>query len=105
MFVEQGIKPENKFWKYIVGSLILILASFIGQLPLMIGIIYETLFNGKAYPTNNTALMRFLIQCNVVFDVAFICIYNARIIMVVRNLHSQTMLSVTTSRKIWIGVE
>jgi hypothetical protein len=33
MFVEQGIKPENKFWKYIVGSLILILASFIGQLP------------------------------------------------------------------------
>jgi hypothetical protein len=65
MFVEQGIKPENKFWKYIVGSLILILASFIGQLS-MIGIIYET-FNGKAYPTNNTALMRFLIQCNVVF--------------------------------------
>jgi hypothetical protein len=62
MFVEQGIKPENKFWKYIVGSLILILASFIGQLPLMIGIIYETLFNGKAYPTNNTALMRFLIS-------------------------------------------
>jgi hypothetical protein len=37
MFVEQGIKPENKF--YIVGSLILILASFIGQLPLMIGIL------------------------------------------------------------------
>ena len=100
MFVEQGIKPENKFWKYIVGSLILILASFIGQLPLMIGIIYETLFNGKAYPTNNTALMRFFDSNVMLFLMllSFVFIILG-IIMVVRNLHSQTMLSVTTSRK------
>ena len=100
MFVEQGIKPENKFWKYIVGSLILILASFIGQLPLMIGIIYETLFNGKAYPTNNIALMRFFDSNVMLFLMllSFVFIILG-IIMVVRNLHSQTMLSVTTSRK------
>ncbi|MFV8352634.1 CPBP family intramembrane glutamic endopeptidase [Flavobacterium sp. XS2P14] len=100
MFVEQGIKPENKFWKYIVGSLILILASFIGQLPLMIGIIYETLFNGKAYPANNTALMRFFDSNVMLFLMllSFVFIILG-IIMVVRNLHSQTMLSVTTSRK------
>lgn len=100
MFVEQGIKPENKFWKYIVGSLILILASFIGQLPLMIGIIYETLFNGKAYPTNNTALMRFFDSNVMLFLMLLSFVFiMLGIIMVVRNLHSQTMLSVTTSRK------
>ncbi|MFV8355939.1 lysostaphin resistance A-like protein [Flavobacterium sp. XS1P32] len=100
MFVEQGIKPENKFWKYIVGSLILILASFIGQLPLMIGIIYETLFNGKAYPTNNTALMHFFDSNVMLFLMLLSFVFiMLGIIMVVRNLHSQTMLSVTTSRK------
>ena len=100
MFVEQGIKPENKFWKYIVGSLILILASFIGQLPLMIGIIYETLFNGKAYPTSNTALMRFFDSNVMLFLMLLSFVFiMLGIIMVVRNLHSQTMLSVTTSRK------
>ena len=100
MFVEQGIKPENKFWKYIVGSLILILASFIGQLPLMIGIIYETLFNGKAYPTNNIALMRFFDSNVMLFLMLLSFVFiMLGIIMVVRNLHSQTMLSVTTSRK------
>ncbi|MFV8333522.1 CPBP family intramembrane glutamic endopeptidase [Flavobacterium sp. GSP14] len=100
MFVEQGIKPENKFWKYIVGSLILILASFIGQLPLMIGIIYETLFNGKAYPTNNTALMRFFDSNVMLFLMLLSFVFiMLGIIMVVRNLHNQTMLSVTTSRK------
>ena len=100
MFVEQGIKPENKFWKYIVGSLILILASFIGQLPLMIGIIYETLFNGEAYPTNNIALMRFFDSNVMLFLMLLSFVFiMLGIIMVVRNLHSQTMLSVTTSRK------
>lgn len=100
MFVEQGIKPENKFWKYIVGSLILILASFIGQLPLMIGIFYETLFNGKAYPTSNTALMRFFDSNVMLFLMLLSFVFiMLGIIMVVRNLHSQTMLSVTTSRK------
>jgi hypothetical protein len=50
----------------------------------MIGIIYETLFNGKAYPTNNTALMRFLIQCNVVLMLLHF-VFIMGIIMVVRN--------------------
>lgn len=100
MFVEQGIKPENKFWKYIVGSLILILASFVGQLPLMIGIFYETLLNGKAYPTSNIALMRFFDSNVMLFLMLLSFVFiMLGIIMVVRHLHSQTMLSVTTSRK------
>ena len=100
MFVEQGIKPENKFWKYIVGSLILILASFVGQLPLMIGIFYETLFNGKAYPTSNLALMRFFDSNVMLFLMLLSFVFiMLGIIIVVRHLHSQTMLSVTTSRK------
>ncbi len=100
MFVEQGIKPENRFWKYIVGSLILVLASFIGQLPLIIGIFYETFLNGKAYPTSNMAVMNFFDSNVMLFLMLLSFVFiMLGIIMVVRNLHSQTMLSVTTSRK------
>ena len=48
MFIEQGIRPENMFWKYIVGSILIIMASFVGQIPMLIGIVYETLVNKNA---------------------------------------------------------
>ena len=100
MFVEQGIKPENMFWKYIIGSLVVIFASFVGQLPLLIGVFYETFFNGKAYPKNNEAIMRFFEPNIMLFllliSFAFVLL---GLFLVVRNLHNQTMLSVTTSRK------
>ena len=99
MFIEQGIKSENYFWKYIIGSLIIICSSFVGQLPLLIGILYETIYNDKAYPTSNEAVMRFF-DSNLTFLlilISFVFIMLG-IVLVVRNLHEQTMLSVTTSR-------
>jgi membrane protease YdiL (CAAX protease family) len=99
MFIEQGIRPENTFWKYIVGSLLIIMASFVGQIPMLLGIVYETLVNKKRYPSSNEEVMRFfepnitLFLLLISFVFALIGIY-----FVVRYLHNQTMLSVTTSR-------
>jgi hypothetical protein len=39
MFIEQEVHSENKFWKYLIGSVIIIITSFIGQLPWLLGII------------------------------------------------------------------
>ena len=39
MFIEQAYKPENKFWKYILGSLLIILASSIGQIALFLAVL------------------------------------------------------------------
>lgn len=100
MFLEQGVNPDNKFWKYLVGSGVIVLASFIGQLPLLAAIIYETFVSKKEYPTDNEKLMRFfepnltLFLILISFVFAFVGIY-----FVVKFLHNQTMLSVTTSRK------
>lgn len=100
MFIEQGIKPENKFWKYIVGSLVVILISSFGQIPLMIGIFAKSFSDGKGMPQlDEKSLMTylepnwtlFLIMLSFVF--AMFGIY-----IVVKNIHKQTMLSVTTSR-------
>ncbi|MFV8337537.1 lysostaphin resistance A-like protein [Flavobacterium sp. RSP29] len=99
MFIEQGIKSENHFWKYILGSFIIICASFVGQLPLLIGMLYETIYNEKPYPTNNEAVMHFFDSNLTLFLILISFVFiMLGIVVVVRNLHGQTMLSVTTSR-------
>lgn len=99
MFIEQGLKSENKFWKYILGSVIIIFASLLGQIPLLVTLLYETFVNGKPYPTSNEAIMRFFEPNFTLFliMISFVFIMLG-IILVVRYLHHQTMLSVTTSR-------
>lgn len=99
MFLEQGIKPENKFWKYLLGSVFIITASFIGQIPLSTAVFYKTFTENQAFPTTNEGVMKmfesnmtlFLVMISFVF--AFAGIY-----FVVKYIHHQTMLSVTTSR-------
>ncbi|MFD1602547.1 CPBP family intramembrane glutamic endopeptidase [Flavobacterium artemisiae] len=99
MFLEQGIKPENKFWKYILGSVFIITASFVGQIPLSAAVFYKTFTENQAFPTTNEGVMKmfesnmtlFLVMISFVF--AFAGIY-----FVVKFIHHQTMLSVTTSR-------
>ncbi|MFV5701070.1 lysostaphin resistance A-like protein [Flavobacterium sp. XS2P12] len=99
MFIEQGVKSENKFWKYILGSVIIICASFLGQAPLLIALFYETLVKGKPYPTTNDDVMRFF-EPNLTLFLILISFVFAMlgIFFVVKYIHNQTMLSITTSR-------
>jgi membrane protease YdiL (CAAX protease family) len=100
MFLEQGIKPQNKFWLYLVGSVLIIIASFIGQIPFSAAVLYSSFINKKEIPTSNEAVMKmfesnltlFLVMISFVF--AFAGVY-----FVLKYLHNQTLLSVTTSRK------
>lgn len=100
MFLEQGIKPQNKFWLYLVGSVIIIIASFIGQIPFSAAVLYSSFVNKTEVPSKNDEVMKifepnltlFLVMISFVF--AFIGVY-----FVVKYLHKQTLLSITTSRK------
>ena len=100
MFLEQGIKPENKFWKYIVGSVVIIAASFIGQIPFMIAIAFKSFSSGKPFPTDEKSLLSFLnpnlslFLLMLSFAFAFLAIY-----LVIKYLHKQTFLSVTDNGK------
>ncbi|WP_417940260.1 CPBP family intramembrane glutamic endopeptidase [Flavobacterium sp. RS13.1] len=100
MFLEQGIKPENKFWKYLLGSAFIILVSVVGYIPLRLAIKYETLINKKPYPENDKMLMKmfdsnltlFLVMISFAFALA-------GVFYVVKQLHNQSILSITTSRR------
>lgn len=99
MFLENAVTPENKFWKYIVGSVIVICVSFIGQIPFMIAIAVKSFSSGKSFPTDEKSLLGFLnpnlslFLLMLSFAFAFLAIY-----LVIKYLHKQTFLSVTTSR-------
>ncbi|MFE3847666.1 CPBP family intramembrane glutamic endopeptidase [Flavobacterium sp. LB3P45] len=99
MFIEQGIKSENKFWKYILGSLLIVLASFLGQAPLLVAILYNSFINGKSYPSENDDVMHFFEPNLTLFLILISFAFTMfGILFVVRYLHHQTILSITTSR-------
>ncbi|WP_264521598.1 CPBP family intramembrane glutamic endopeptidase [Flavobacterium sp. N1994] len=100
MFLENGFLPQNKFWRYLVGSLIIFLAATLGQIPWVVAVAIKSFKSGKPFPTTETGMMTFL-NLNITlflllfsFVVAFIAI-----ILVIKYFHKQTLLSVTTSRK------
>ena len=100
MFIQQGISNENKFWKYIFGSIIIVFASTVGQIPLLLAVIAKTFSEGKGIPENQDDMMKvfdsnstlFLILISFVFAII-------GVFVVVKYLHNQTLLSIVSSRK------
>lgn len=100
MFIEQGIDEKNKFWKYLLGLAIITGATFLGQMPMLAMILFQTTFKGKTYPVTDTELLHFfepnlnLFLLLFSYVVALIGIY-----YVVRFLHYQKFISIVTARK------
>jgi membrane protease YdiL (CAAX protease family) len=100
MFLSQALKPQNEFWKYIVGSVAVIGASFIGQIPFTIAALAAAMAKGGGIPDDPQEIMSalepnlslFLLLAS--FIPALLTLY-----LVVRYLHKQSWRSVTTGRK------
>lgn len=98
MFITQGFKKENDFWKYLLGSLLVFLGSIVGQIPLGLAIIMNS-FTTKHLPKSekdiysmfDSNLFLFLILISFVF--AFLAL-----LFTVKKLHNQSLISIVTSR-------
>nr|WP_315201795.1 CPBP family intramembrane glutamic endopeptidase [uncultured Flavobacterium sp.] len=100
MFIEQGIDEKNKFWKYLLGLLIIVGASFLGQMPMLAVILFQTFFKGKSYPTTDVELLHFLEPNLNLFLLLFSYVVAlGGVYLVVRFLHRQTFISIITGRK------
>lgn len=100
MFIEQGVKPENKFWKYILGSLLIILASTVGQIPLVLAIFIKNISQGKGFSSNTEDWMTLLDSNLTLFLVMLSFVFAlAGIFLVVKYVHNQPFIKVTTTRK------
>jgi uncharacterized protein len=100
MFIEQGILPVNKFWKYIVGSLIVIIASTIGQLPLLFAVMWKYYEKYKSFNINESVLMKTLSRNTTLFLLLLSFAFALfGLYLIVKYLHKQTFLSIITTRK------
>ncbi len=100
MFLENGFLPHNKFWKYLVGSVLIFTATAIGQLPLLIAIAVKSFKTGKNFPLSEKGMMSFLSQNTTLFLLLFsFLIALIALFLIVKYFHKQSILSLTTSRK------
>ena len=100
MFLQQSVSEENKFWKYLIGSVVVIAASFIGQLPLIVAMLIKSFSTGDAFPTTNEQVTKymdsnltlFLLMLSFVFALAALFGWQ-------KVIHKQSITNLTTSRK------
>lgn len=100
MFLENALRPENSFWKYLVGSLVVFTASIIGQLPWLIVVLINVFQTGRSFPTTETEMMKFL-DLNATLFLLLLSFAFAlfSLFIILKYIHKQSFLSVTTSRK------
>ncbi len=112
MFIKQAFNYQHSFWRYILGVSIIILAVFIGQIPLAVAMFMEGGMDIVGMEENemlkilDSNLNLFLLL--LTFAVGLFALF-----FVVKFIHYQPIRTVTTSRKksrleqiflwIWIG--
>ncbi len=99
MFIQQAVSKENKFWKYLLGSVVVIMASFIGQLPLMVAILINSYSTGTEFPANTQEVTNYLdsnltlllLMLSFVFALAALFGWQ-------KVIHKKSILNMTTTR-------
>jgi membrane protease YdiL (CAAX protease family) len=100
MFLENALHPENKFWKYIIGTIIVIFAATIGQLPLILALTVESFASGRPFPSDEKSMLTFL-NSNLSLFLLLLSFAVAllAVILVAKYLHKQSLVLLTTARE------
>jgi uncharacterized protein len=99
MFEEQKKNRFIDFGKYLIGSFFIIMATFIGQLPLILAIQYTTKVKGIEFPKDDSELFHFFEPNLNLFLILISFVFSLfGIYFVVRFFHHQTLLSIITTR-------
>lgn len=101
MFIAQGFKVKNNhFWKYIVGSIVVIIASAIGQIPWLIAVAMKLIGEKKSIDIKPEMLMSALDSNLTLFLMLFsFAVTLFTLFLIVKYFHGQRFIEVTTSRK------
>ena len=101
MFIEQAFIKDNNFGKYLIGSVVVILASFAGQIPFTIAVLLKLFSEGKNMTALNSTDIYKILELNWMLFLMLLSFVAAlpALFFMIRRLHNQTVLSVTTTRK------
>ena len=100
MYIENVLKVKNDWWRYIIGCLVIFIATQIGSIPLILAIFSKVGVEG-ASKIDQTSMMTILGDSNLTFFYVLLTFVFGflGLLLVVKFIHNQTFLSLTTSRK------
>lgn len=98
MFLLQAFLPGNRFWKYILGGLLIFITSVIGQVPLLVAVMVKTFADGKPMPVVTSDFMSVLSKNQTFFLLLLSFAITLVGIYFVVKIHNQKFKDIITSR-------
>jgi membrane protease YdiL (CAAX protease family) len=100
MFIQNALKVKNNIWRYALGIFIIFIFTQIGSIPLIIAIFNKVGLEGAAN-LDPSKMMTILENSNLTFFYTLLTFFVGFIgfLIVIKYLHNQSVLSITTSRK------
>lgn len=102
MYIKQAFKSLHEWWRYLVGLVIVLVASQLGAIPLLIAVVFKVMTSGGDIETiRDPNVMLTVLGSNLTFFLMLLsfAVGLLAIYIVVRYLHKQAFVELTTSRK------
>lgn len=98
MFIQQAFKYQYHFWRYLLGTFIIIIALIAGQIPFTIAVIME---GGLAMADMDQSEVMNVLESNLSFFLLLLsfAVGLAGVFFVAKVLHNQPIRALTTARK------
>ena len=100
MYIKQAFKVEHDWWLYLVGVVLIFIGSQIGQIPFLIAIITKSMANGGDLSSLDYDAMMSILDLNLSLFLLLLSFAIGLVVvfLVVKYIHKQTLISLTTSR-------
>lgn len=100
MFLLKAFLKGNRFWKYLIGSLLIFLASIIGQLPMLFAVLYKLGSEGKSWNNMDERTIMHVYDENTTLFLILISFVFALVGIVIslKVFHNQKLQDIITSR-------
>ena len=101
MYIKQAFIGLHEWWRYVIGTIIVIMAAVFGQVPYIVAIAYKVYNDGGDFTGLDEKALMTILEPNInlffillSFAVGLIVLYG-----VVKFLHKQTFTQLTTTRQ------
>ena len=100
MYIENVLKVQNDWWRYLIGIFVIFIATQIGSIPFIIAIFLKAGLDG-ASKMDQSSMMTILENSNLTFFYLLLTFVFGflGLVLVIKFLHNQSLLLLTTSRK------
>tara|TARA_R110000868_G_scaffold299242_3_gene559488 strand:- start:5200 stop:6153 length:954 start_codon:yes stop_codon:yes gene_type:complete len=101
MYISQAFNALHEWWRYLIGSIIIIIAVIIGQIPFTAVVMYTAYKNGDSVLNLDEHKMMSLLESNLNLFLMLLsfAVGLVGLLLVAKYLHKQSLIQLTTSRK------